>query len=310
MAAPKDCLSRPPATYLSLACHNQGVRLKIKKAVYVIVRPVEDIYKIAKNICRKRKAGCGSDSDLGGGRQTTEQQRRKYRLLLPNDHNAQLGKKEEEPHLEDTRDTARDHNPQQWVQSSDQTCFPSTPNPRQYIQGPSLYMSNALNCANDDGDFEEGGIEHQMDSRHMNRFGRKACASDGCCGQVPSSGVAIVADHQQQRRQAGECNTSLPMASGSWLGEHQGTRVPALSVETSPWDSRGPSKRTSAQPQLTLPPSPTFNHQSQLLPGAALPEEWDCVNVSIPSPTFVWLPLQTNPGLAGPMYEEWAGTRG
>lgn len=310
MAAPKDCSSRSPATRLSLACHNQGVRLKIKKAVYVIVLRVGGIYKIAKTICRKRKAESGSDGDLEGGRQTTNQQRRKYRLLMPNDHNAQLGKQEAEPHLEDTRNTTRNDKPQQCVQLSDQTCFPSTPNPRQYIQGPSLYVGDASTSANNGEDVEQGETEHQMDSRHMNRFGRKTSGSDSCCGPVPSPGVAIVADHQHQGRQACECNTGLLMASGSWLGEHQNTRVPALSVETSLWDTRGASKRMSAQPQLILPPSPTFNHQSQFLPGPALPGEWDCLNVSIPSPTGVWLPLQTNPGFAGPTYEEWAGTCG
>lgn len=308
MAAPKDCSSRSPATHLSLACHNQGVRLKIKKAVYVIFLSVGGIDKIAKTFCRKRKAASGSDNDLEGGRQITDQQKRKYRLLMPNDHNTQLGKQEPEPRLEDPRNTTRDDKPQQRVQSSDKTCFPSIPNQRQYIQGPSLHMNNPLSWGKDGEGVDQG--EHQMDSRHINRFGRKTSGSDSCCGPVPSSGVAIVADHQHQGRQARECNTSLPMTSGSWLGEHQKTRELALSVETPLWDSRRASKRASAQPQPISPASPTFNYQSQFLPGAALHEEWDCLNASIPSPTGVWLPLQTDSGFAGPMYEEWAGTCG
>ena len=307
MAAPKDCCSRPPVTHLSLACHNQGVRLKIRKAVYVGSVSVWEIYERAKTVCRKTKAASGPDSDLENGRQNTDQPRPKYRRLMPNDHDTHLEKYRPEPCLDGT---AREHMLQHWVQSSRQTSFGSSPNPMQYMHGPSLYVLHPPGCAKDGQRYEEDEIEDQMDGPQSSRLGRHMSASDSRWAIAPNTGVSIATNHQHQGPRTSECDTNMSWASPSWLREHQKAQVPALSAGTSPWDLPVASQRTSVQPQLISPPSPAFHHQGQILPGAAYSEEWDCINMSIPSPTGPWLPLQTDPGFAGSTYGRWAGTSG
>lgn len=222
---------------------------------------------------------------------------------MPNDQTQQSRKYGLEPVLYGTEDTVRRDTLQHWSRSDHQTRIQLTPNPRQYTQGPSPGLQNPQKHATDGG--EEGKFESTTIHGHLSLSGQDIPAPNRNCVVAPRMDVAFGAGHQLQGLRPFEHQNGLCLTPPSWLGQRHQTLVPLLSAVTSPFDSRVASENTSAQTRPISPPALASYHQAPIFPHAATTDEWDCLNLSIPSPTGGLPPPHTDTGLPSTRFDEW-----
>lgn len=260
---------------------------------------------------RKRKRSPGGGSDAESGQDSGNSQRHKFRRLVPNNPSARSEKEASESQTYSTPyNTARDDMIQQWIPSSRQTPLQSTPTPRQYIQDPPPSLLHPPKSARYES--QDGGrrSEPRMSGPYSSPAGRIVSAPVNGYGTVPRMSSSATGINRYHDQETSTSYVGLGLTAGSWLEQRQKAPVLESHATMSPSDARLASKRMPAQPHVVPQSAFTFHYPGPTMPMAVHTAEWDCVNLNIPSPTGDLLPLHTDSGFGGSVFEGWSNASG
>lgn len=229
---------------------------------------------------------------------------------MPNDQSLPPDPNKPVTNVYDSGTGARDEMRHQWVPSSRETSIQTTPNPKSQLQTQQPYLLDPPSSANNRRDYERANSEYRKSIPPSTPYGRVYTTPSVRYGPVSHSNAAVGVDHQYSVHQASDRPIGLGLSSDSWLREHSGTPTMPPNSGTPTADTPVPSKRPYAQ--LHMPPQAafTFQHPMQMMPGAVHTEDWDNLHLNIPSPTGGFVPLHTDSGFGGSVYEGWTTTSG
>ena len=252
---------------------------------------------------RKRQLSAEPDRGPETGRETADQQRHKYRRLIPNEQRCHSQKSGPESSPSGAGHTRRDEMLQRLIQTGRQAPCPSTSNPSKCTQDPSSKLYNPSSPPRDDDD--KGWVEVPKASRHLNRHGPTTAETNGEDALASSIGVAFDAIYQHQRFHPSECHNGLSLSPQSRVGGRQQTLVPLLSAESSPGNLRLASEGSSAR-NPTMPSSAFISyHPAPIIPQDCPANDWDDIDLSIPSPTMPVPHILAETGFPSVRISEW-----